>query len=313
MAAFQDTYVFKQIGLGINLDRIAEINSNLEAAKIKPADLEAITSDIKHKINVYGKEVILDELETGKTIMVYAPRVQLPVWALVDPKGQVISVANVFGAANFTPDKPVNIQQPRKIYTLALMAYVVRKFYEYRKQITQNNQFNTAAGKIYVRFFARILDVLYTVSSSPIQMSGIEFVLGKFFSRYIVERTNLSPDFENNFAHSITSKGRDTTITALIETTKGFTDEDYSSLDKFVAALAREFTLLRQADTNTILRRFISMYGEKSLLMIENYQYFIGYTLSAVYSGSLIKDFAYESTMGNDGAKVAQLYLNIVK
>ena len=55
------------------------------------------------------------------------------------------------------------------------------------------------------------------------------------------------------------------------------------------------------------------MYGERSLLMFDNFTYFLGYIISTVSSGNLVRDYAFDSFSNRDAIQIYNTFMDAVK
>ena len=61
------------------------------------------------------------------------------------------------------------------------------------------------------------------------------------------------------------------------------------------------------------LKKAIMMYGERSLLMFDNFTYFLGYIISTVSSGNLVRDYAFDSFSNRDAIQIYNTFMDAVK
>lgn len=313
--SLQDAYIYDLLDLNQTVAAIgSKITPNIDNYKISKDQLAAIVNDFKYKATGYGKERIISLIESGKLIFVEAPGIQLPAWCTQGPNG-IVCVCNLFGKVRKGREGNI-VYQVKEIFGLAVVGYVIRSFYVNEKRIMFSNQLITLIGGFYTKMILRLLDIMFAISSHPghVEFNGIAFVTARFFLRRVMEKESSIDQEVNNISSILRpiNPAFGSSVQLVLDTVKDFPEDSYTSIDKFVKALAAYFPMLNRLEVNLLIRKMITLYGEKSVLMLESPQYLLAYSVSSMYSANLIKDFQMMSILGNqDGAKLVSTFFGL--
>lgn len=311
----KDSYVYDLLNLKDNMNLIAtKIVPNLEEYKISADHQNMILNDFKYKIRANGKEKIINAIDANKIVLVNAPGVLLPAWAL-GGSGEITIVVNVAGKAKIGRDDNL-VYQAKEIYGLVVLGFVLYQFFNNERKVLTNRVVFLDAGVIYVRMMLSILDQLYSIvlSMDPGRVreyAGIGYILAKFYVRRVMQRESNPQQEEDNVMNILNRVDQmrfaTTLTTNVMDSINGFPDEGYKNIDTLLKAMAEQFDVLNKLETNHFLRKMIMTLGDKSLLMLESPHYLLGYIASYVYNANLIKDFAFKNVMHNKNDHAATL------
>lgn len=319
--SIRDTYVYKVLDLETTVKNCGTVNSNLAKYAIGKDIVEAILSEMKFKISFPMKQLIIDEIRSGRITLVDTEVVTaLPTWMIsADGVSIKTAVVNLFGKIKIREDGTAQFNV-REVFALAVIALTVREFYAKESKIVNNLQVTKLAVTIYERMMYRVLDVLYSLDVGPEWLRvAVKVDLRMFAAYYLMEkRFETVTNYDNiyNFIIKDLVKHMDPAqfIARLDPSGSAMDMSRFASLPNFIEQrLAKMHPILKDLDTTTFLRKFIMMYGEKALLMIENYQYFLAYIFSVTLSGNIVKDFALETPVGKEGIQLYNAYFDLVK
>jgi hypothetical protein len=311
--SLKDTYIGEIVNANRMLTQVTGAMTKAEDYRLTKDQLNLISSDIKSKISVSGKQVILDDLESGHIDCLYVPGLNLTGWAINNGKDYT-GIANLFGKIKIRDKYSFSSYQPREVFGVLMYAHVQRKYAENYNKLVYSTPLLTNAAIVYTRMVMRVIDSMYATASIPVQSAAISYSIAKFFLSYVVERDHpLNKETRNSIAMQVAKQQSSIADSAIAEFGTRFNDENLVSLPRLFAGLAESYTVVKDLDVNTFIRKMITMYGEKSLFMIELLSGFLGYTICSAYSSNLIKDFIFESVSGKEGLKIANLFLDLTK
>ena len=319
--SIRDTYVYKVLDLETTVKNCGTVNSSLDKHALSKDVVEAILSEMKFKISFPSKQLVIDEIKAGRITLVDTPLVSsLPTW-MITADGVTIktAVVNLFGKIKIREDGTAQFNV-REVFALAVIALTVREFYLKEAKIVNNLNITKLAVAIYERMFYRVLDVLFSLDVGPEWLrNSVKVDIRLFAASYLMEkRFNSVSDYDNVYNYILKDVLRNVDPAQyLAKVAAGggqvFDSEKYSSLPVFIERLSKVHPILKDLDVSMFLRKFIMMYGEKALLMIENYQYFLAYVFSVTLSGNIVKDFALEAPVGKEGIQLYNAYFELVR
>ena len=320
--SIKDTYVYKVLDLESTVKSCGEINADLDKYKLNQDIVDAILNEFKFKISFPAKIRIIEEIKAGKITFVDTPLVaNLPTW-LISRDGVSIqtAVVNLFGKIKVKEDGTAQFNA-REIFALSIIALTVKEFYLKEAKILYNMQISKLAVVIYERIMYRVLDTLYSLDVGPeFLRNDVRIQLRMFAASFLLEKKLVSAsDYDSiyNFiikdlAHGVSPEMVMKKIMGAVEGNPEMLDT-YKDFPSFIAYLQKIHPILKDLDITTFLRKFIMMYGEKALLMIENYHYFLAYVFSVTLGGNILKDFALETPVGKEGIQLYNLYMDMIK
>ena len=301
--SIRDTYVFKALSLESTIESCAQVNANPMSYSIPKESVEQVYNELKFKIGQSVKNKIMEEIKDGKIIIIDSLEcAALQTWLIADGKGGIKhSVVNAFGKIKIKPDGSSQFNA-RDIFALCLLSVAVEGFFAKESKVLNSLALTKIAADIYTRMFIKVIDTMYSIRTAQKVSSMTEVLIRLFFGSYVLEKKfDIQTDqMDNTFTYILNNRntglqGIDITPRKLFGTNDGNPLQD---LESFIKYLSTTTPLLRELDIGGFLRKVLMMYGEKALLMIENYQYFIAYIISSIVGGNLIKDFQIESSIG---------------
>jgi hypothetical protein len=319
----KDMYVYDVLGLDRVVPKCAEVNQNLDKAGLPPALVEAISGDIRYKISLPGKNLVLDELKTGSLVLVdSAETASVPTWMVMKDGKISKAVVNLFGRIRRKDGDETAQYNVREVYAACILAMTVRKFYENETRVVHNLKMTVQASVIWTRMVYRVLDTLYSVDVAPSWVGGVvRAQLAMFFLHYVAEKEIRSAkDYDASFDSvlNVIAKAQHVKVSDVIA--KGavadgqefldYVEENWGSLKGLMNKLSQVHPVLKDLDITTFLRKFIMMYGEKSLLMLESYAYFLGFCFTVTAGGNLVKDFALQSAVDKEGVDLYNAFFS---
>jgi hypothetical protein len=320
----KDTYVYKVLGLDNTVAACAKINAELDSRRVTGDRLDAILNDIKFKINYPTKIRIMDELKNGTIVFVDEPEANaLPAWLYGSAGGQVRAVVNLFGKVRTGRDGQMQFNV-REVFALAQIGFTIKEFYLKEKAVTQNMMMSKLAVVIYERMIYRVLDTLYSLDIGPAWLrTQVKLEIRFFATQYLLEKPD--DDAIYKFVAMDLAKALGTSPEQLIaQVASSKTEGDpvdpatgmfvkYSSIPNLIKHLQNANPILKDLDTTTFLRKYIMMYGEKALLMLESYSYFLALIMSVTLSGNIVKDFGLEAVVGKEGVSMYNTFFDLTR
>ena len=310
----RDTYIYDVLGLEKAVANCAKVNAHLEKHALPAALVDAISSEIRYKISVPGRNLILEDLRNGNLTLVDTPEVSsIPTWMLAEDGKIKTAVVNLFGRLRRNPGGDTATFNVREVFALCLIAETVRRFYEKENKVVFNMQLTKLSAIIYTRMVYRVLDTLYSLDIAPEWVRNrVRANIGFFFLYHLMEkRLNSKDDYDASYDAILTLIPNGKNLASLPIDDLG--QENYSDLKTFIGALARIHPSLKDLDVTIFLRKFIMMYGEKALLMLESYPYFLAYVFSVSIGGNILKDFALDKTVDKEGIQAYNIFFDLVQ
>lgn len=313
----RNTFVYKVLNLENTIQKCANINSDLQGHAIPNEIVDAILNEIKFKISVPMKSRIMEEIKSGKIVIVDSPEASsLQTWMISDGKGGIShAVVNIFGKIRIGKDNLAHFSI-REIFALCILGAAVKGFYEKEPKILNSLTITKSAAAIYERMFYRVLDTLYAVDVGNASLaSNVRILIRIFFASFLLEKkfdiaTNQSDSYIDYVIAAYSP------IKAPSDPQSYFTLADgnpVESLESFIVFLSKSHSIFKDLDITQFIRKFLMMYGEKALLMLENYQYFLGYAMTVTVSGNIVKDFALEPCIGKEGIPLYNNFFDLLK
>lgn len=311
--SLRDTYVFNALKLSNTMEACANINAHLPEHAIDSESLENVINEIKYKIQFPYKLRIMDDLKSGAITLINSPEVRLvPTWMIGASDGSVkTAVVNLFGKVKMK-DKQIQFSV-RDVYAMAQVGIVIKDFYQKEPRIIHNLHLSKLAITIYERMFYRVLDVLYSLDVGPVWLRAkVKYEISVFCAKYMLEKAD--NDATISFIDQSLIKGFNVTVNSLQSKLTATDDPTrFDSLPAFIQSLSQSNPILKDLDLTAFLRKFVMMYGERALLMIESYQYFLALVMSVTVSGNVVKDFGMESPVGKEGILLYNLYAELTR
>lgn len=311
----RDTYVYKVLDLDSTVKNCGVINADLQKYAVSSDVVDAILTEFKFKISFPAKVRVIEEIKSGRITFVDSELVgTIPTW-MVSTDGITVktAVVNLFGKIRVKEDGTAQFNS-REIFSLAIIALTVRDFYRNESKVMNSLQISKAAVRIYDRMMYRVLDTLYSLDVGPEWLRRVVHVyLRMFMVSYLMEKSFISAQNYDNMYNYILQDLGGAELIAKIANDGAVDMSNMKDLPTFMATLSKLSPILKELDVTAFLRKFIMMYGEKALLMIENYQYFLAYVFSVTLSGNIIKDFALETPIGKDGVQLYNSYFELMK
>ena len=315
----KDTYVFKVLDLASTVENCSKVNSDLGKYALDKDIVDAICNDIKFKVTFPSRQMIIDEIKADKITFVDTEFVRnIPTWMISNDGVSIkTAVVNLFGKIKVKDDGTAQFNS-REIFALSIIAVAVREFYLKEAKILNNIQLTKYALVIYERMMYKVLDVLYSLDVAPIWLrTYVRADLRIFAAYYLLEKkfesTSNYDNIYNFIIKDLLPDGTDPTQFLARLGGQTFNATKYSSLEEYLKNLSSYNPILKDLDITAFLRKFVLMYGEKALLMIENYQYFLAYILSVTLSGNIVKDFAFEGPVGKEGVLLYNTFFDLIR
>lgn len=311
MKPLSSTYVYNVLKIEHYVDNIKSLNKqSIAKYSLSRNQTENILNEFRYKINFSTKNYITEQIVNGKMILINAPNLYLPSWAVISTPGVVdVTFVNLFGKLKIKEANDSMSFNPREIYAITQIGYMLSKFYENEKKIVGNSNIVNLSTEIYMRLVYRILDSLYSIDSATSQGLVTRYMINKFFLINVLGKPN------NDHTSDVAFRPlRNVDHFTRLKTAIGNEEPDmYESLPKFIKALPKYVPLLKDLDIGSFLRKFLLTYGEKSLLAIENYNYFIAIVCSSVINGGYIKDFTVENALGKEAIQLYNLFTDTTR
>lgn len=304
-----DTYVYKVLSLEKYIDNIAEISKDYGNATITKPQFDLLTNEFRYKINFSTRNAIMQRLLTNKMVIINKENLFLPAWCIRDPHGKVVKTfVNLFGKVKIKDQESMSFT-PREVFGVCQIGYFIEKFYDNEARILNNQNITTYATEIYMRLMFRIIDSIYAIDSASNQAMVTRFLINKFFLVNVLEKENNATTDEMAFRPL---KNMD--HMTRLKTAIGNEDPTmYNSLEEFFAMLPNYVPVLKNLELSAVLRKYVLLYGEKSLLILENYYMFLAIISSSVISSGYIRDFAIEQFLGKEAISMYNLFIDMTK
>jgi len=268
---------------------------------------------IKRRFSFTLKQQVINAYENNEIVCIYPSYNKLtklvPIFLMRSKfkDDDVMSLVNleVIGATKSKQDE-IRIDN-KKLYGFLECAYISRELQRVERKFTLNSKIKKLSTICYVKLMKKVLDKLYAINLLPEKSDRISYVLAKFFLIYVLEL----PENEsvNDIAFACTSGN--TPKNLMLNTDLEFPVENYESLEKFFEALASHFDVLRKLNIKAFVFEFANLYGEDSMLVIENYQRLLEVIItSCVFNVRGYRDQLVDSTINRDAV---DLYTEITR
>lgn len=308
-----ETYIANILNINGSISMINDSLKKPEKYALTNDHMLSIMNDFKYKINLYGKEIVLAEIEKGNISLQVVPGVPLSGWVVPDSSVDegLLGIGNLFGKVNIK-SPTMAIYQPRPVFGAALFAFILRGYYLNTNKVLFNTQLTTSSTIVYTRMMMQVIDMMFATSSIPLQSAAISYSIAKFYLKYVMG-SSLSDTLIESIALKVAKNQSNVSESAIKEAGSKIPEVSYSNLKDFITTISNEFSVIKALDVNAMLRKMISLYGEKSVMMVESHYIFLAYTICSTYSSEIIKDFIFERVSGKEGQQIAATYINMMR
>lgn len=301
MKKLSNTYLFQKSEPKIKfIDNLKLLN--LKETLIPVNDYIDSLTIIKKRFAFGLKNKVIDALTKGDIVFIY-PDATLsfkkinPIWLQMAPdNSKVIAVIN--GALYGKRDKKgvYNIDL-RRLYGLAELAFIERSLYLNENMFLMNAGIYKNAAKIYAKLFNKILDKKFSLNLMPSESDKVNFMIGKFFLRYVLEK----PDNEivTNTAYNCCFNG---ISQAMINAFNEELDPNiFTSLPEFLKGLEDNFAFIKKFNIQALAFNFLSMYGDPSIYAIEYFPALLETAFNGViYTNHIMHDALLDTVIGKE-------------
>lgn len=313
LKSLESTFIYNHLNKSNGITQ--NISALIHTGKILTRkELEEPLMIISKNFKFPFKYKVLDAFDNGEIKVMYSPKVKLPTclpFFLTKSKSNhivAIVVANIYG--NFDEHTQSLKIDPKKLYCMMESAYLAKICYTNSKQLSTRSMILSGGSAIYSAMFTRVLNKKYALNVDKSKMNKVVFLSSKFFLINIMGMADTDTVF--NYAIKNCPNGN---MYSLKEVNEQLTEDDYSSIEKFIQAISRPELGLKLKDltVRNYLEAFINMYEASSLLSLESFYYFL-YNILSVTNGAYINNqYVLEDIVGNTGVKIYNDLLNMVE
>jgi hypothetical protein len=283
--SIKDTHIFNQLGLTSKLDDIANVSNNLEENSLSKTQLEFILNDLKSKITFPIKNELISEITAKRIILINSsiPMFILPYWLIKNSQSETVVIINLFNKIKVKENDTLQYSI-RDIFALIQAGYILKEFNTNENKFIFNTTLTKYSIDIYEKIVYKTLDTLYAIDLMSIDIRNkIHAAIRYFFLTVVMERPYnaslvLPPMLKGDM---VEKEIQEANIT------------DFESLFTYIQTLVRTVNII------SFYEKFALTFSERSLLMLENYGYFISLISTVLVSGSILKDFVFHGIMGN--------------
>jgi len=301
----ENTFVYRQL----NSDGV--LASHMLAVlhkgdRLTKKDLEEQFMVMSKNFKYPLKFKILDEVEKGNIIMIYAPDnirlpLSLPFFLTKNAKDEVIGVVcvDLFGSRS-KDGTTINIET-KKLYTLLEAAYFAKLCYHYPKQIATRNTVITNGSLIYGNMIVRVFNKKYALNIDKNKVNKLLFLANKF---YLINLLGLEDnETTKNYATKACVAANPL---ALDEANAIFQPKGYADFSTFIEELKNPDLGFNFKDLQVrgFMESYITMYESSMLMALESFAYFF-YNVLAVTNGAYMNNqYILEDIVDINGAKM---------
>lgn len=313
MKLMTDSSVFNYLNSG---NRVNDTISNilLKGKTLTPKNVEQAFVAIKlYKYPMKAK--VVDYVETGRIVMVYAPKdlkmtPAMPFFLQKTSSGQTRAVVLVDIHGSIDENDNVTID-PKKLYVILEAAYLAIVYSNEYKTIGAKTGIIRNGSAIYANMIARVLNRKYALNADKVKLHKVQFLASKFFLINVLG--NEDNETTSNYALSNCVGGNPLILKELDEIVK---TEDYKDLTSFINALKKPDLHLNFGDslnTRSFIEQYIMTYDQSALLALELLPYFF-FTVNAVVTGAYLNNqLILEDIVDKNGVKLYQELLNVTR
>lgn len=273
-----ESEIYKQLPIDIN-----KITKTIKSEHLMNQDqLSDTFSIIRNRINQASKHEVINNLESGKIILLNSKDVKLPNFM------PVLNIQNNSALVNITPYIKSNLNiNPNTLFGLAQAGLINIKIKESANKIRNNVKLLISSSQIYSRLCTKVVDKLYATNINKKDSDLISYMFAKFFLISIVGR-NADESTEQIAYRSCHNRTDFETIKEMENVFDGQSTmlnifslfEEFSKRQNFSKFSARSF-----------VENFTKMYGETSILAIDHLPSFFVMIFSAYVNAGINKEF----------------------
>lgn len=308
MKKITDSSIFNQI------IKNASVKNNLKNIVISrdTVDLKLLEEPlgvIKKRMIFPSKSLILNSLKNGDLILIYNPLVKLPkyfnTFGKID-QGKLKSIVDISQFAHNGRDTEALEIFPKTLFSLCQNGVVIDCLMKNWNKVTTNIGIVKNSSFIYSKLMSKIFDKLFAINIDPVKSDLIHFLLAKFFLVNMCER--IDNDTTDNVAYY--SCFHKTKLERIKQEEATLGDSIYENLFVFFDAVS-SLNGMDDLNSRSFVENYARMYGESTILAIDNLSYFLSMIFSVVTSGNIAKDYIIESVVGKNVTEVYNEFFRI--
>ena len=215
----------------------------------------------------------------------------LPAWLISDSIVGVKSVVNLslYGKITDTTSREyggaVNIDV-KNLYGLLQNGLILYMLYRYENRIMNNSDIVTNAMQCYVRMVLRCLDRLYGLNANKIESDKAAYVIALFFLVNIIGR-KADTESVKSLAYRCCHNG---TARNIVESTLENYEPSYDNIGSLFVTLANTVEGASQVTLRSCLETWTRLYGDSTILGLENFAQFAQILASTYVSAQLCNE-----------------------
>ncbi|ALN97707.1 hypothetical protein Bp8pS_028 [Bacillus phage vB_BpuM-BpSp] len=307
MKTIRDSAIFKQ---AISNPKVVKnINAvNIDRDAVKSNELDEALNIISRRINFGGKGKTLQHFNNGKIIPIWNPTIEIPKYLStfgMQYKGQMVSVINLNDFAKKPKGTEVFDIYPKLLFNLMQNGMIQLELANNWNRFTNNINIIRNSAIVYAKMNGKILDKLFATSIEPFRADLVSFLLAKFFLINMCGKID-SETVDNIAYYACFNKSP---LKLIKEEESKLDDNAYDDIFKFFENI-KDLKGMRDLTVRVFINDWVRMYGESSLLAVDNLASFYSVIFGSVVNGGISKDYIIESVAGK---YIADVYTEFSK
>lgn len=296
MKALTDTFLYNNAN---TKNFLSDIKKLTDEDFVDPKDLEDEIKVIGRRFRYSLLMQTLDAFEKGYVKCLYSEFVNItrliPMFQIPASNG-LASVVNIKPYCIKNKQNNYNIDN-RTLYALLECGYITKKLREDENRFLMNQNIIKLSTLIYVKLMNKIFDKLFGINLIPDRSDQLNYVLAKFFLLYVLEKQ--PSDNINTIAYSCIYNNLPRNLVESAD--ENFDENAYNSLQAFFDSLANNFIGLNKLTIRSFIDNWMIMYGENTVLSIENYPIMlVNCICGAIFTARINRDNLFENVVGRE-------------
>lgn len=310
--ALQDTFLYNK------MNSMSAITKNIEEVLnkgtiVKPEQAEEQLGFIRRSYKDPLKYKVLEAVNNGDIVMVYGPersKVPTSIPFVLLKRGEGLQAA-VFVDSYGIIDQDSGLlkMDTSKLYTMLEVALLSLHMHRKQDAVAIKSNMLSIGSRIFATIFVKVLSKKYALATDPVKYNKLIVLASKYYFLNILGKED--SEVLMNYAIKNCKNGNPL---ILQEVYAKFSAKDCEDIDKFIKALAGMQELnLKGLDTRNYLEGFMNMYDASTILSLENIYYFIFMIWAVTNSAYMNNQYALQTIIDKDGAKLYADLASIVR
>jgi hypothetical protein len=276
--SLKDTLAFKVLNLDRDISMLASAKDTLPEK-----EKAIIITDINNKTTGPIKRIMIERLNKGTFKLV-----SLPMNLLTWTTGDGVTYINLLSKLSYSKDGSITYNI-REIFGLAsvglLVNLITTNAIKYEADIT----FIKEASKLFTKMIYTIISSTTNISTSSIEQAKIQATIAFYFIHILAGKSR--EEAHSAIVQIMTSAKNSPISQQGLMFLGSIETSDIDGFDKLINYLGTVSVLARDSDTTAVLRRLVTTYGDRILLGLENFPYFIALVYSVLLNANVLKDY----------------------